>query len=789
MKKPFFAHIRMDDGTPTYQTLWEHCEKTAKYASEALAPVGLAATGKLEGLLHDAGKARRAFQDYLYDAVVAGKPVKRGSVNHTAAGCRFFLENYHSTGQLDMPAIVAELLAYACGGHHGLFDCIDAKNGFLCRLLDEKIEYESVKGNFLPDFAQDNDALFSQSLKEIEVIVGKINAMCEGRTQDEPEFYMGILERLLLSAVMEGDRRDTAEFMQNKCYPDDIQDNLWHSSIAYMESKLDALDKTSPINKARREISDRCAAFAEKPGGIIQLNVPTGAGKTLASLRYALRHAEKYGKKRIVFTSSLLSVLDQNAKVIRDYLPEQEMILEHHSNVVQPEQVDEREEWEMMVEAWRAPVIITTLVQLLNTMFLGRSGNIRRFHALCNAVLVIDEIQTVPNNLLSICNLTMNFLSEICGTTIVLCSATQPCLIDADHPLLYTPAKMVPRDEVLWQVFRRISLRVMEPCCLEELPERAAAILRDKQSLLIVCNMKKEAKTLYELCEGMDAAVFHLSAGMCMQHRRDVLSAMQTALDRKEKVLCISTQVIEAGVDISFGCVIRMQAGMDSVVQAAGRCNRNGESEKPADVYVLDCIGEKLGRLQTIKAGQKATGTLLAEFQAAPEHFKYDLTSDEAIDRYFQKLYAQMDTHFQDGMISEIGTSLYNLLSVNKTGNTKDNHLREQYFLHQAFKMAGERFSVFDTDTVEAIVGYGDGRNLRSMLIEESERYIPDYEKIQALIQRAKPYTVSLYRYQREILEKRGALQYLFDGRVTVLPDGFYNEHTGFTTDEQFLEV
>ena len=208
---------------------------------------------------------------------------------------------------------------------------------------------------------------------------------------------MGILERLLLSAVMEGDRRDTAEFMQNKCYPDDIQDNLWHSSIAYMERKLDALDKTSPINKARREISDRCAAFAEKPGGIIQLNVPTGAGKTLASLRYALRHAEKYRKKRIVFTSSLLSVLDQNAKVIRDYLPEQEMILEHHSNVVQPEQVDEREEWEMMVEAWRAPVIITTLVQLLNTMFLGRSGNIRRFHALCNAVLVIDEIQTVPN--------------------------------------------------------------------------------------------------------------------------------------------------------------------------------------------------------------------------------------------------------------------------------------------------------------------------------------------------------------------------------------------------------
>lgn len=688
-----------------------------------------------------------------------------------------------------MAAIAAELLAYACGGHHGLFDCMDEKSGFRHCLSNELIEYEVIEKNYLAEAAEENETLFSNAVQEIETIVGKIVAMCEGRPAEEPEFYMGLLERLLLSAVMEGDRRDTAEFMRNMQYAQQSREDIWRNSIAYMEQKLDGMDKNSPINLARRKISDRCAAFAKKPGGIIRLNVPTGAGKTLASLRYALHHAEIYGKQRIIFTSSLLSVLDQNAKVIRDFLPKQDMILEHHSNVVQPEQADEREEWEIMVEAWRSPVIITTLVQLLNTLFLGRTGNIRRFHALCNAVLVIDEVQTVPNNLLTLFNLAMNFLTEICGTTIVLCSATQPCLEKATHPLLHSPADMVPYDEAIWQVFRRTNLRIMEPCRLEALPDRAAMILKEKQSLLIVCNMKKEAKALFELCANVDGAVFHLSAGMCMQHRRDTLTKIQAALSRKEKVLCISTQVIEAGVDISFSCVIRLQAGMDSIVQSAGRCNRNGESKTPADVYILDCIGEKLGRLHDIKAGQEATGTLLQEFKAKPEYFRNDLISDESIGRYFQKLYAKMDLEYQDGMVPQLGTTLYNLLSVNKVGIANENPLQGQYFMHQAFKTAGENFEVFDTDTVEAIVGYGEGRSLRSSLIEESRSFIPDYEKIRDLIQQAKPYTVSLYRYQQEMLKKRGALHCLFDGRVSVLLDGFYNEHTGFTTDEQFLEV
>lgn len=786
MANQFYAHIRMDEDVPVYQSLQAHCENTGKYAEEALKSVGLGTMGMLGGKNHDSGKARLRFQQYLFDATVLKKPVKRGSVNHTSAGCRFFLEEYH--GEEDV-SVTAELLAYACGAHHGLFDCLDTKKGFECRCTDDSTEFLDIKKDFLEEQKESNDGLFMEAEAEIVTIIEKIQQMCRGRQEEEIDFYVGMLARLILSAIMEGDRRDTAEFISGRKYPEplsgDEMKEKWRRSIDFMESKLDGLDSERPINKARRCISDQCVAFAKRKGGIIRLNVPTGGGKTIASLRYALHHSERYGKTRIIFTNSLLSVLDQNVQVIRSYLPDPEMVLEHHSNVVQPMQDDEREEWEIMTEAWRSPVVVTTLVQLLNTMFLGKTSNIRRFHALCNAVLVIDEVQTVPNNLLTLFNLAVNFLSEVCGTTVVLCSATQPCLIKADHPILLNTKDMVPHDDKLWQVFQRTKIQRIKERKLEDIPALAAEVLQEKDSLLIVCNMKKEAKTLFELCENLDAWVFHLSAGMCMQHRRDTLQQMQEAMHRKEKVLCISTQVIEAGVDISFCCVVRFLAGMDSVVQSAGRCNRNGESTGLADVYVVECIGEKLGRLKTIRAGQVATGTLLEAYSRKPDIFDNQLTSDKAIDFYFGKLYAQMDRFYQDGPIRNTRKTMFDLLSGNWTGNV----LEGKYVMHQAFQTAGECFSVFDTDTIEAVVGYGKGRSICQALIEQSESYTPDYQKIAALTQKAKPYTVSLYRYQRELLEKKGALISLFEGRIMVLSDGFYNERTGFTTDEQFWEV
>lgn len=423
-------------------------------------------------------------------------------------------------------------------------------------------------------------------MAEIDQIIERLE---ESYADDQEYFFVvGLLARLLLSAVIEGDRQDTAAFMGGRT-PQNLPEDMtpvWAARLAYLEEKLRKFPGDGAIAHARQQISETCRAFAENPPGIYRLNVPTGGGKTLSSLRYALAHAKRFSKKRLIFTSPLLSILEQNADVIREFIGDDRLILEHHSNVVQTEaSQDTLDKRELLVQSWNAPIILTSLVQLLNTLFDGKTTSIRRFQALCDSVIVIDEVQTVPVKLLSLFNLAIQFLSEQCRATIVLCSATQPCLEQAKHPLRRAPEDIVPYDEALWAAFRRTELQRIGSRRLDELPDLIRAQMETTDSLLVVCNKKCEAVYLLTHTRSLEYRSFHLSAAMCMQHRRDVLSRLQTALTQGEKVLCIATQVIEAGVDISFDAVLRLTAGMGSIVQAAGRCNRNGESETPRPVF------------------------------------------------------------------------------------------------------------------------------------------------------------------------------------------------------------
>ena len=791
MNDLFPGHIRVNGEIPEIQPLSEHCEKTADYAAMYLNAIGLAKTAKLIGLLHDAGKAKNSFRDYLVQAEIMGQPVRRGSVNHTFAGCRYLLDRYHKSKDIGFSELTAELLAYACGAHHGLFDCIDEKrqSGFSRRQTDIDVQYREAIDNYTEQCVSEKelDQIFRASVEEITPVIEHILKL-----GGDTCFYVGLLERTLLSAVIDADRRDTAEFMNNAQFPifpdGPDRQKMWWDCLAYMEKKLDSFPKETPIQKARRSISDQCAAFAQKTGGIIRLNVPTGGGKTLASLRFALAHAAKYNKSRIVLTSSLLSVLDQNAQVIRDFLPDPSIILEHHSNIVRPEDRDERAAWEMMSQQWSTPIIITTLVQLLNTMFSGKSSCIRRFHSLIDAVVVIDEVQTIPNSKLTLFNLAVNFLSEICGTTVVLCSATQPCLEAASHPLFYEPADMVPKSEEIRKIFCRTKIRDAGSFRLAELPGFIESILPETDSLLVVCNTKKEAEEIYRSITVPGAACFHLSAAMCMVHRQETLQRMKEVLaDGREKVICISTQVIEAGVDISFGCVIRLLAGMDSIVQAAGRCNRNGENSRPAPVFVVRCSDEKLKMLQDIQRGQKAAEALLHYFAECPEKLENDLFSDSAIRFYYQKLYSQLNENYQDDIVN--GRSVFDLLDKNETFADENCGYSGRFFMQQAFKTAGDLFTVFDENSWDVLVPYKEGRDLRERLIAENESSCWDYKEIDSLVHLAKGYTVSVYDYQKKILTERGAWVELFNGRICVLADGFYDSEVGFTTQERYLEV
>lgn len=789
------AHIR-EDGK--IQTVSKHCRRTAAMAARALKMIGLEKSAYLAGLLHDMGKNKEEFSRYLYQSF-NGEDVIRGSVNHTFAGVRFLLDRWHgSGGELDYSDVTAELLAFAIGSHHGLFDCVDQRqnNGFFHRQTKEGISYEESLEGFLAQCADMDEVerLFQAAVLEVTPILDKLCAL-SAQTDDaeadrETAFYIGLFARMLLSAVIEGDHADTASFMRNvdsPQYPEDMR-SIWKKRLTFMEDKLEAFPREKPIDQARRRISDDCAAGAGKPGGVYRLNVPTGGGKTLAGLRFALAHGAEWNKSRIIFTSPLLSILDQNAQVLRRFVGDDSLILEHHSNLVETEDCPERlQELELLTDSWESPIIITTLVQLLNTCFSGKIRAIRRFHALCNSIIVIDEVQTVPGKMLTLFDLTVNFLSEVCGATIVLCSATQPELGAASHPICREPIDLVPYQKTLWDIFKRTEIRDAGHAKLEQIPGIVMQALEKCGSLLVVCNTKKEAAFLLEQLQNTACLCFHLSAAMCVEHRRQTLLALQTALDEVPatgvKVVCVSTQVIEAGVDISFQQVIRLSAGMDSVIQAAGRCNRHAERDTPATVRIVRCTDEKLRCLEDIVRGQNATMSLLTAFAHQPDRFQRDLSSEEAIRFYYRRLYGEMTPGFQDDQTPEHG-SLYHLLADNPRYADANCKLAERYFLRQAFQLAGSLFRVFDEDTISLLVPYGRGRELQNLLLDASQVYgQKDWGSIQRWIQEGKGYCISVYHYQLERLQSLGAVTSLFDGGIHILSDGFYNEHTGFSLD------
>ena len=393
--------------------------------------------------------------------------------------------------------------------------------------------------------------------------------------------------------------------------------------------------------------------------------------------------------------------------------------------------------------------------------------------------IVIDEVQTVPCKMLSLFNLAVNFLSQVCRATVLLCSATQPCLEQTRHPLTRQPADIVPYDKKLRDVFKRTDIIFDGSRTLDELAARLDNLLSVSDSLLIVCNLKKQAEFLFRYMKSNhgDCLVFHLSAGMCIAHRRAAIEKLRQALAAcgDKKVICVSTQVIEAGVDISFGCVVRLAAGLDSVIQSAGRCNRNGELDSPAPVYLISCADENLAGLGDIKAQKDALNQLLTEYSLNSQAFDSDLASDNSVGRYYRALYAAMPDRAQD-YPTKHGFTVYDLLADNDafSGRCGENDL---FAMRQAFKTAGSEFNVFDSNGVDVIVPYGGGAELISDLM--SPRTEHDITYLHSLCERAKPYTVSVYSHQQRMLEEAGGIYPAAGGAVRVLSAANYDSDVG----------
>lgn len=828
------AHIAKTDGKRLDQSLREHCIHTAEYASEAIGNGKLYYVRFLAGIFHDFGKSQRAYQEYLEKAY-RGENVNRGSVIHTFQGCIYLLEKYHCSGSV-WEKMTSEIIAYAVGAHHGLFDCVDldGANGFVHRLEKSRkdIGYEECLKNFFEQVMDEQTLTeyFHEAVEEVRDFFTEVKGFT--RKPREVFFQIGLLSRLVLSSVVYGDRRDTGEFMeQRKLKECEIS---WRERIRYFEGKIQKLDSSTKLNRVRGEISRQCLEFAEKPCGIYRLNVPTGGGKTLAGLRYALAHAEKYKKKRIIFIIPLLSVLDQNAKVIRDYLPEQDEILEHHSNVIQENltEIDGKKEkdsdvmeeeltgsnsngevsqkclqksymrnegetealdyYELLTERWSSPIIISTLAQLLEILFSHKMSAVGRMRALCDSVLLIDEVQSLPKRDTILFNMALNFLNCFCNTTIVLSSATQPCFEELKWPLRLSAepdmVHLTPKQLQLFQRCRIVNRMVPGGMKWEECEQFCKELMAKHASILLIANTKESARIIYEkvkkCSEDGQWEVVHLSTSMCQRHRLDVLDqltinlkVLQRELEndgKPRRIFCVSTQLMEAGVDLSFEAVVRVIAGVDNVAQAAGRCNRSGEYGHLGTTYLINLKEEKLNLLKEIKNAQISTENVLECLENTEED---SLIGETAARLFYQNLYEEMKSELQ--YPAEIEGEKYNLAEL-LAGDiyTDQNRGNSEYCLRQPFKTVGRTFKVFDNETMDVIVPYEAGKDIIAEIKEMDNGYFHMHD-LKKQMQKAKAYTISIYRNQMEKLQEYGLVSSVFDGRVWILDKSVYDEGCG----------
>ena len=763
------------------QSLIDHAHNSAKIAENDLINIGLGYSAYLSALFHDCGKANAVFQQYLADSF-NGKNVKRGSVIHSFAGVYYFLSTYHGTDN-EFEKMTSEIIACAIGSHHGLFDIFDPdrQNGFTKRLEKQpEYEKEAIDG-FLSEVIKDENVpeLFNLSVGEITRLLEKTARISRSdRPESEYCFYLGLTCRLISSAVMDGDRTDCANFTLKKELK--FQNNsseIWTDINKNIEKRLGEFKCDTIIQKSRRELSDICFNFSNNESGIYRLNIPTGGGKTLSALRFAVSHALKKNKNRIIYTAPLISILEQNADEIKKASGEK-YVLEHHSDViVDSDDEDENDLRKYLESSWDSPIIATTLTQFLNTLFSSKTSCVRRFQALCNSVIIIDEVQSVPTKMLSLFNLAVNFLSKICNCTVLLCSATLPCLEKTEHSMI-TDKSIIDEENFkkYSKIFKRNNIIDGGSLRLDEIPEFIIKKAKENRSLLTVCNKKKEAEFLYKSVKNELKNCFHLSAGMCPAHRKKTLEKIKLLLSKNEPVICISTQVIEAGVDISFDCAIRLSAGMDSVVQTAGRCNRNGENGADSTVYIIHCRDENLKMLPDIQHSKDASDSLIVKFKSDPDMFSNDLSSDKAIEYYYNSLYKNYSADHFDYPIKE-KPSLFEMLSDNM--RYRDKTQTDSYFLCQSFKTAGDIFSVFNSDSVSVIVPYGEGGNI----INNIQTYYNDrdYEKLQNEIKKASLYSVSVFDYQFKKLMSENAVIPICGGSFFILDGGYYDENTGIT--------
>ena len=816
----FIAHRREKDGAE--QELWIHLRETSSLAGQIAKKIGLQQHGELIGLLHDLGKASLEFDQYIRSATGLLDPdadgyvdasEKKGKIDHSTAGGQVIYRSFVNRGAEGV--LAAQMLALPVVSHHsGLIDCLSpyGEDAFSRRMLksNDLTRKSEAELNMNEELQR---ALYTLIKNDsiVPELYSRIKSMIESNDSSETvAFKMGLLVKILLSCLLDADRLNTAdfEFPENAQFRNYGHYTQWHILVDRLEKHIGQFEATTKLNILRKEISDSCLEFSSKCKGLYQLTVPTGGGKTLASLRFALNHAQKHDMDRIIYITPYTSIIDQNADVTRKILEDRtdrgdflnRIVLEHHSNLT-PEEESTRQK--LLSENWDAPVVFTTMVQFLETVFGDGTRSARRMHQLANAVLIFDEIQTIPVRCVHMFNTAMRFLLQACSSTVVLCTATQPLLdkVDPKERALSISCKQQMMKDVqkLFDQLRRVNVENIQKTSGwtdEEIVGLAIAEVDITNSVLIVVNTKKSAHSLTRILQADPTLpVAHLSTSMCPAHRLEALEYIKERLRDKKPIICVSTQLIEAGVDIDFGTVIRFVAGLDSIAQAAGRCNRNGERPILGRVLIVNPKEESLDKLRDIAVGKEVTKRFLDEYAEDPQQFDGDIIGPKALARYYHYYFYQradeMAYRVSSSSKVERDDNLFELLSMNRPSveayKRKNGKLAPRIALRQAFKTAAEEFRSIDSYTRGVIVPYGaEGVRVIADLCSTSS-----LEQQYRLLKRAQRYSVNVLYYLFDQLVTEGVIREVQKGSgVFHLDHRYYSKQYGLSeTPTNEMEV
>lgn len=593
--KKYYAHV---NESGERQTVKEHDINVAQIAGGFARKFGAEKTGEIVGLLHDVGKCSAEFDDRLFN----GGP----KVDHATAGVKELERIFGKALQ--------RLLGYSIIGHHsGLPDIGSRESGFIQRINKRIPEYNG-----------------DEILQEIKWTVEDLNKELPKNYDNLKGFVLGFYIRMIYSVLTDADFLDTEAF----CNVERLIERGSYKSFELLEEDfqiyMDNLAKDAKltfINGIRNEIFNQCVKMADNKPNLFSLTVPTGGGKTLSSLAFAMNHLKYNNLDRIIFVIPYTSIIEQNAEVYKSILGK-ENVLEHHSNFdFSSEDKEDGDNTALKLklasENWDIPIVVTTNVQFFESLFSNKSSRCRKLHNIANSVVVIDEAQMLPTKFLKPTIAAINELVSNYNSTVLLSTATKPSFPTGISKR--ECIEIIENPDKLYNDLKRVSVEYIEDISDEGLLSR----VEDEDRVLIIVNTRGHAQKLYEAF-GNQEYVFHLSANMCPEHRSKKLAEIKNRLKKGEKCKVISTQLIECGVDISFPVVYRSISGIDSIVQSAGRCNREGELDI-GKVFVFNSTEEyaKLRGYQSIVAD---CGRQVLE--------KYeDPISLEAISNYFELLY------------------------------------------------------------------------------------------------------------------------------------------------------